>query len=106
MWLLSQELISKKRLRGHLNIHKGLPKFLFLDEYRMAQLLFNLITNSIKFTDQGTISVSIKWLENKNLDSDEVFGPKPYEEDEEGIFEKEECVDWTNCSVITDKFPS
>ncbi len=40
----------------------GLPRALWGDEVRIRQILFNLIGNAIKFTDQGGITVSIDLL--------------------------------------------
>jgi len=66
-----------------------MPPVLKIDAHKVNQVLLNLIGNSIKFTQQGSITVACKWLRQKEV-SDKCFEPKPFNEEEEGIFEKEE----------------
>jgi len=42
----------------------NVPKIIFLDGVRIRQVLFNLIGNSIKFTDEGDITLEISSTEN------------------------------------------
>ena len=89
IWTVSSQLIANKRLRSHIKIEKKVPAMLMLDSHRMNQMMMNLIGNAIKFTDTGLISVTIQWLESKSVD-DKTFEPLPYDDMDEGIFEKEE----------------
>ena len=66
---LSEELhaifqykINEKGLDFQVDLESGLPKLLLLDETRLRQILINLISNSIKFTDQGFVRLSCKSL--------------------------------------------
>ncbi|NQZ56687.1 MAG: DUF4154 domain-containing protein [Lentisphaeraceae bacterium] len=56
--------ISQKNLNFIINIDDNLPKALVLDETRLRQILFNLIGNAIKFTDCGSICVSVHAVED------------------------------------------
>jgi len=51
--------IANKKLEFIVEIDKDLPSALRLDETRLRQVLFNLLGNAIKFTEQGTIKLSI-----------------------------------------------
>jgi len=49
-----------------------------------------LLSNAVKFTDKGRITVNIEWIEGPTQVTDESFEPIPYELEEEGIFDKNE----------------
>jgi len=91
IWSLSGELVKRKRLRGIFKIDKKMPKILLLDAHRVSQVMMNLIGNAIKFTDRGSLTVSVNWYEDEVV-SDQIFEPIPYDDENEGVFEKNECV--------------
>ncbi|GAA0352923.1 ATP-binding protein [Bacillus horti] len=84
-----------KPVQLQINIEEALPPVLG-DEKRLVQILFNLLHNSIKYTEEGIISVSAK-LKNKQIIiqvSDSGVGMdretqerifKPYEQGPHGI---------------------
>jgi len=94
IWAISQDLIAQKGLRYHLKIEKKVPALLMLDSHRLSQILLNLIGNATKFTQKGSIGVSVQWVQSPVL-NDECFEPKPYDEENEGIFEKDENVSFS-----------
>lgn len=55
-----------KGLDLKINVSKDAPICLVGDPLRFRQILTNLIGNAIKFTEQGSISVSARTLENNN----------------------------------------
>ncbi|MCB1180099.1 MAG: response regulator, partial [Leptospiraceae bacterium] len=92
----SEVLIKNKDLKLINNIPKENPA-LYADENRIQQILYNIIGNSIKFTEEGEIKVSAEVLENdfvKVIISDTGIGI-PYEK-LNSIFESFEQVDASN----------
>jgi len=49
---------SEKNINFELNLDKNIPPAIYLDEVRFRQVLINLVSNSVKFTDSGKVSVS------------------------------------------------
>lgn len=55
--------IAKARLKGiqiNVIIHHEVPKFLVGDATRIRQVITNLVSNSIKFTEYGSIGIEVK----------------------------------------------
>ncbi|MCL2832820.1 MAG: ATP-binding protein [Treponema sp.] len=50
--------------RMFLKIGPAIPEALTGDEFRIRQILLNLLSNSVKFTKDGTITTEVKCLEN------------------------------------------
>jgi len=50
-------LISKKDLSLNFEIHSSVPKIIKGDEFRIEQVLKNLVNNAIKFTEKGKIDI-------------------------------------------------
>jgi PAS domain S-box-containing protein len=53
-------LASDKNLSTQINVSSDVPSYLVGDELRIEQILRNLISNAIKFTDEGTVVVSLE----------------------------------------------
>lgn len=56
---------EKKGLLVHTEFSDPLPRLVKLDAIRLRQILYNLLGNAYKFTDQGSITLSVK-SDNKN----------------------------------------
>lgn len=52
-------MVQDKSLAYEVNIAKDVPKRLFGDEIRITQVLTNLLTNAVKYTDQGKVTLTL-----------------------------------------------
>lgn len=53
---------NEKNLRLTMQLDQQLPEWIEADATRLSQILFNLVSNSIKFTDAGEVSLQCTWL--------------------------------------------
>ncbi len=53
--------IADKRLELTMNIDRSMPAEIQIDGVRFRQVIVNLISNALKFTNQGGVSVSVRW---------------------------------------------
>lgn len=73
IWNLASEVIdiirfkaSEKNLELLLNIPPSLPRFAWLDDVRLKQILINLLGNSVKFTTEGEIELKFELISLEN----------------------------------------
>jgi len=59
--LIFRTLCAEKGLTLKTEIDPGMPKTLLMDALRMRQIIGNLLGNALKFTDSGSISLSLRW---------------------------------------------
>lgn len=50
-----------KGLKLHIDVDKSLPSELIGDEVRIKQILINIMNNSIKYTNEGSVTLSIQY---------------------------------------------
>lgn len=60
---------EEKGLNFSIHIDQRIPDVVIGDPTRISQILINLTNNAIKFTDKGSVSVSIEHLNNENESS-------------------------------------
>lgn len=60
-WQVISEMIKNKRLKGFIKISKDVPKTLMLDSQKLFQILLNMTSNSLKFTQEGQIYFLVHW---------------------------------------------
>jgi len=94
---------EKKGLTLITDIDQSLPGVVFVDPVRLKQILVNLLDNAIKFTEQGSISVSArpKEIDRNRKTAKLLFSVKDTgiginESLQKGIFEPFSQVDMSN----------
>ena len=58
--------LRDKLIQLELDIAKDIPKELIGDEVRIRQIMINLLNNAVKFTNRGTITLSMHWRGNES----------------------------------------
>ena len=87
LFSIFEPLAEDKRLEFRFDIAPDLPECLVLDEMRFRQILVNLISNAIKFTEQGTIQLYTRWGEGELTVCIEDTGKGIAKADQERIFD-------------------
>ncbi len=66
--LAPQDLVAKnKGLALNLHIDSSLPQWIRADRLRIAQVLINLVSNAVKFTASGSVSVKVEQVDHERM---------------------------------------
>lgn len=68
--------VEEKHLRLEYTVAKDLPKTFITDGKRLKQILQNLVSNAVKFTDNGSITITVSGIPSSGVDGccDLTFG--------------------------------
>ncbi len=58
---------QEKYIKLSFNIDSNVPQYIESDEEKLRQILFNLLDNSIKFTDTGEVSLTVKYKSDDEI---------------------------------------
>jgi len=61
-----KHVAEEKNIKLVIEKDKDLPREIFTDPQKLQQVLLNLVSNAVKFTDEGTVSVNITGKVDKN----------------------------------------
>lgn len=65
LYALFHQQASSKKISLMYSISEDIPRYILADEIRLLQILSNLTSNSIKFTDQGSVKIIISLKEKR-----------------------------------------
>lgn len=63
--LLGTPLAEKKNLRLIFDVADNIPKVMHADETKLRQIVINLVTNAIKYTDEGKVTISVGYNDGR-----------------------------------------
>lgn len=63
---------NSKKIELQLNINNDVPEYVWIDNFRLKQILINLLSNAVKFTEKGKIELNIAILKKIN-DSENII---------------------------------
>lgn len=66
-------LAQEKKIDFLVQLVKDIPEYVFSDKMRLTQVLVNLISNALKFTNQGSVILKIFTPENNNNGEDSLI---------------------------------
>ena len=103
--LLYDQALSEKDICLHVSVVDNVPKEVYIDTLRLRQILINLLGNAVKFTEEGSVTLTVKRDISKPDDhmactlkfiiQDTGIGISPYEQ--EKIFNAFEQVETSYC---------
>lgn len=62
-----EPLAHEKQLQFTVDVQEGAPQLLFTDRQRVEQILKNLLSNAFKFTEQGSVGVTVSRQPNGGI---------------------------------------
>lgn len=90
---LTAEMQEKARGKGLTLTYSGAPCLISADELRVRQIMINLVSNALKFTDEGSVKVSLAQSLGSVRLSVQDTGPGVPTDRMKSIFERFEQVD-------------
>ena len=88
--------IVDKNVEYSYNISNDIPEHLNFDENRLKQVLLNLLSNSIKFTSKGNITLHIQILDSRDINHKLIF--------EQNELLIQFTVSDTGCGIVSDDY--
>ncbi|WP_024865274.1 response regulator [Butyrivibrio sp. FCS014] len=90
---MSQMRAREKDLEFNINVNEKIPHVLFGDEIRIKQCILNIVTNGVKYTEKGSVTLNIDYeiaeSENPQTEEDNILLKVSVEDTGIGIREED-----------------
>lgn len=78
--VMLSEMVREKGLTIKLNMNKNVPAAMSGDDMRIKQIIINLLTNAVKYTEKGSVTLSVNGVKrDKILDGWDGHSDKDYD---------------------------
>ena len=64
------EIVERKNIKFNLEISENIPARAIVDRFRIRQVLLNLVSNAVKFTEDGSVTVFVETLSGQKKDAE------------------------------------
>ncbi len=93
---MSEMRAREKSLKLHVNVDENTPHILYGDEIRIKQCIINIITNAVKYTEEGSVTLDVGYEvveTEESFDEDEDFIDLKVSVSDTGIGIRQEDMD-------------
>ncbi|WP_159451538.1 PAS domain S-box protein [Planktothrix sp. PCC 11201] len=63
IWEMFRLRVETKGLKFCLNIQPNVPQYIITDPNKLRQILINILGNAIKFTQKGSVNLTVSWVQ-------------------------------------------
>ena len=71
LWEIIKTMVVKKQLKPTIVLPQTLPSLIRVDSQKISQIILNLISNAVKFTASGSVSLNVRYLEQPEITDDD-----------------------------------
>ena len=98
--LLIQPKVDEKKLSFYIECDSSMPQKLCGDELRIRQMIINLLTNAVKYTKEGSVTLRMKW---KKEDEENITFLASVEDTGIGISQENQAKLFTSFERVDEK---